>query len=70
MTIIPSSRGRRSYDRCEVCQRILDDRPDPARPRCADHLGQLELFPRRAVRKPRRWPTPRGGTRPIGGARQ
>ncbi len=69
MRTTPTRRMRRMYDRCEVCQRVLDHRPDPARARCAEHLGQLELFPRRVVRKPRRWPTPSGGMRPIGGGR-
>jgi len=67
MTTTPTPRMRRMHDRCEVCQRVLDHRPDPTRPRCADHLGQLALFPRRAVRKPRRWPTPPGTARAMGG---
>lgn len=49
------------YDRCEVCHRTLAARPDPKRRRCAEHLDQLDLFPRTAVRTPRRrsdeWPT-------------
>jgi hypothetical protein len=32
-------------DRCEVCQRVLVERPDPKRRRCADHLAQLVLVP-------------------------
>jgi len=41
-------------DRCEVCTRTLAERPDPRRRRCVEHLGQRDLFPRAAVRTPRR----------------
>jgi hypothetical protein len=50
------------YDRCEVCTRVLDSRPDPNRRRCAEHLNQLALFPLSAVRKPRRRRTTRRET--------
>lgn len=66
----PSPRVPRQLDRCEVCQRVLEQRPDPKRARCADHLDQLDLFSRRAVRRPRRWPTPPGGTGWLGGERR
>jgi hypothetical protein len=61
----PSPRSRHAYDRCEVCHRVLDERPDPKRRRCGEHLAQCDLFPRTAVRRPRRWPGYRiGGERP------
>ncbi|MQA15709.1 MAG: hypothetical protein GEV09_16560 [Pseudonocardiaceae bacterium] len=56
-----SSRVPRQLDRCEVCQRVLESRPDPKRRRCAEHLDQLHLFPSSAVRRPRRWPGRRIG---------
>lgn len=51
----PPPRTKRMYDRCEVCARIIEHRPDPRRRRCADHLAQRELFPRSAARRPRSW---------------
>lgn len=35
--------------RCEVCRAVLNERPDPRRRRCADHLDQQPLFPLTAV---------------------
>jgi hypothetical protein len=41
-------------DRCEVCNHVIDQRPDPKRRRCAEHLDQLVLVPAVAIRKPKR----------------
>lgn len=49
------SSGRRGAarvcrDRCEVCDAVIEHRPDPKRRRCADHLDQLDLIPLSRVR--------------------
>jgi hypothetical protein len=40
-------------DRCEVCNRVIAERPVRNRRRCADHLDQLVLVPARQLAKPR-----------------
>lgn len=38
-------------DRCEVCNAVIEQRPQPTRRRCADHLDQLVLVPAALIRK-------------------
>ncbi len=41
-------------DRCEVCNRVIGQRPVRNRRRCAEHLDQLVLVAANQVGKPRR----------------
>jgi hypothetical protein len=38
-------------DRCEVCNAVIEQRPQPKQRRCSDHLDQLVLVPAALVRK-------------------
>lgn len=42
--------SRACRDRCEVCDVVIEQRPDPNRRRCTDHLDQLDLIPLARVR--------------------
>jgi hypothetical protein len=37
-------------DRCEVCNAVIEQRPEPKRRRCSDHLDQLVLIPAALIR--------------------
>lgn len=53
-------------DRCEVCQRVIVQRPDQRKRRCAEHVHDLALFPLSACKKPKRG---KGSRRSNGGDR-
>jgi hypothetical protein len=41
-------------DRCEVCSRVISQRPNPRKRRCGDHLEVAPLFPVSACKKTKR----------------
>ena len=41
-------------DRCEVCNRVIGQRPDQRKRRCAEHLDERALFPVSACKKKKR----------------
>lgn len=53
MSATSSGRVRACMDRCEVCNRVIEQRPVANRRRCADHLDQLVLVPAAAIKKKR-----------------
>jgi hypothetical protein len=53
-------------DRCEVCSRVISQRPNPRKRRCGDHLEVAPLFPVSACKKPKR---ANGSMRAKGGER-
>jgi hypothetical protein len=61
-----SNKAPLARDRCEVCSRVITQRPNPRKRRCRDHVEVAALFPLSACKKPKR---AKGSQRSDGGER-